>query len=179
MFLGQARRFLPLPDYDLTDPAHVILSLPGRFIDEKYSRALLANADFTLAEIVALDRVQKGCSPDETILQSLRKRHLIEGRRPHLHISATVAAATGQKAAYIRTRRQDDTFLEKLVFDYLDQWKQATRKDIDEVLDKKLPDVFTPAQRAAKIHNLLSRLRRRGKIRNDGTRTEPRWVRVP
>ncbi|EAR22358.1 ATP-binding protein [Nitrococcus mobilis] len=105
MFRGQMKRYLPLPDYDLTDTAHVVLHLPGRFIDENYSRALLTVGDVTLAEALALDHVQKGQVPEDSVLRSLRKRGLVEGRKPALHISARVAAATGDKARYILTRR--------------------------------------------------------------------------
>ena len=45
MWKGQACRYFPLPDFDLTDAGRVILRLPGRFIDENYSRALLAHSE--------------------------------------------------------------------------------------------------------------------------------------
>ena len=83
MFLGQARRYFPLPDFDLTDSSHVVLQLSGRFIDENYSRALLTESDLSWSDIVTLDRIQKGLPPtDEQAVQSLRRRRLIEGRKP-------------------------------------------------------------------------------------------------
>ena len=176
MFRGQAGRYLPLPDYDSTGPEHVILRLQGRFLDENYSRVLFANPDFSLADIRALDQVQKGLSPASEALDSLRRRKLIEGRKPHLHISSLVAAATGQKASYIRTRRQDDTFLERLVLDYLAQWHRATRRELDDLLWEKLPEALDPARRKTKIHNLLSRLSRAELIANKGSRGAPCWV---
>ncbi len=176
MFKGQAGRLLPLPDYDKIGPDHVVLRLQGRFIDENYSRMLLANPDFAFVDIVALDRVQKGITPASETVNSLRRRKLVEGRKPHLHISSLVAAATGQKAAYIRTRRQDDSFLEKLVLDYLAQWKQASRAELDDLLWEKLPDALDAKQRKAKIHNLLSSLSARRLIRNSGSRSKPCWV---
>ena len=178
MFKGQADRLLPLPDYDKTGPDHVVLRLQGRFIDENYSRMLLANPDFDFVDIVALDRVQKGITPASETVNSLRRRKLVEGRKPHLHISSLVAAATGQKAAYIRTRRQDDSFLEKLVLDYLSQWKQASRGELDDLLWSKLPESLDVGQRKTKIHNLLGRLSRGHTIRNTGTRSSSRWVLV-
>jgi ATP-dependent DNA helicase RecG len=178
MFKGQASRLLPLPDYDKTGPDHVVLRLQGRFIDENYSRMLLANPDFDFVDIVALDCVQKGITPASETVNSLRRRKLVEGRKPHLHISSLVAAATGQKAAYIRTRRQDDSFLEKLVLDYLAQWKQASRGELDDLLWPKLPESLDVAQRKTKVHNLLGRLSRSQMIRNIGTRSSPRWVLV-
>lgn len=178
MFKGQASRLLPLPDYDKTGPDHVVLRLQGRFIDENYSRMLLANPDFDFVDIVALDRVQKGITPATETVNSLRRRKLVEGRKPHLHISSLVAAVTGQRAAYIRTRRQDDSFLEKLVLDYLAQWKQASRAELDDLLWPKLPESLDAGQRKTKVHNLLGRLSRSHQIHNTGTRSSSRWILV-
>lgn len=176
MFKGQASRYLPLPDYDLSEKGHVTLRIPGRFIDENYSRALISHSDFSLSEIFALDRIQKGLLPDEPTLRLLRKRGLVEGRKPVLHISASVAAATGHKADYIRTRRQDDAHYRRLIFDYISQWKQATTREIRDLLLTKLPDNLTQPQKENKVRNLLARLRQDGTIRNLGSRRYPRWV---
>jgi len=176
MFKGQASRYLPLPDYDLSEKGHVALRIPGRFIDENYSRALIAHSDFSLSEIFALDRVQKGLLPDEPTLKLLRKRGLVEGRKPALHISASVAAATGHKADYIRTRRQDDAHYRRLIVDYIAQWKQASTREIRDLLMIKLPDNLNQPQKENKVRNLLARLRQEGKIHNLGSRRYPRWV---
>jgi ATP-dependent DNA helicase RecG len=176
MFRGQARRYLPLPDYDLGEKGHVKLRIQGRFIDENYSRALLTHTDFTLSDILALDRVQKGIALDEATLKSLRKRGLVEGRRPALHVSAGVAEATGHKVDYIRTRRQDDAHYRKLILDYIAQWKHATTREIRDLLVTKLPDNLNPAQKENKVRNLLAALREEGKIHNRGSRRYPRWA---
>ncbi len=175
MFRGQMRRFLPMPDFDLRDPSSVVLRLPGRFIDENYSHLLLTIDDLTLTEAMALDRVQKGLPPSEPMLRSLRKRGLIEGRRPSLHISAKVAAATGDKAGYIRTRGQDDSHYRQLIVDYLENFGEASRKDIRELLMEKLPEVLTAQQKENKIHTLLVGLKRTGQIACRGTRRYAHW----
>lgn len=176
MFRGQARRYLPLPDYDLSDPNHVVMRLAGRFIDENYSRALLTHSDFSLGDILALDKVQKGAAPDEPTLKILRKRGLVEGRKPAVHVSASVAEATGNKAGYILTRRQDDTHYSKLILDYIRQWKAATTQELRDLLFPKLPDNLDAAQKENKVRNLLSALRHDNEIHNQGSRRYPRWV---
>jgi ATP-dependent DNA helicase RecG len=175
MCRGQASRYLPLPDYDKTGPDHVVMRLQGRFLDENYSRVLLSNPDLNLSDIRALDLVQKGIAPSPEVIASLRHRKLIEGRKPHLHISSRIAATTGQKANYIRTRQQDDRFLEKLVLDYLSQWHQANRKELDELLWQKLPESLPAKTRNSKIHNLLTRMRKAGAIVNTGSRRASLW----
>ncbi len=175
MFRGQMARYLPLPDYDLSDPAHVTLHLPGRFIDENYSLALLAHSDFSIDEVLALDSLQKGRFPDDAILRALRKRGLVEGRKPAIHISATVAAASGQKASYITTRRQDDAHYRHLITDYLRQFDSASKDELRRMLANKWPDVLTPEQRENKLHNLLSGLRAKRRIERTGGFQDARW----
>jgi len=175
MFKGQAGRYLPLPDFDLSDPAHVFLRLPGRFIDENYSRALLAKGDFTLEQIFALDRIQKGLSVSGAVLHSLRKLGLVEGRRPALHISARVAAASDRKGDYIRTRRQDDAHYKHLILDYLKQFGEASRGDLRDMLLPTLPGALSAEQKEHKVKNLLAALRRAGQIVRHGGLSNARW----
>lgn len=175
MVQDQVRRFLPLPDYDLSDPGEVRLTISGAVIDEAYSRLLMVRTDLPLEDVLALDRVQKRLPITDEAVARLRKAKLIEGRRPHLHVSATVAAMTERKADYIRTRAQDDAHFAQLIIDYLNQYGGASRKEIDALLGKYLPDVLDATQQRSKVTNLLSKMRRDGRIHNVGTQQKPRW----
>lgn len=179
MHVGQARRYFPMPDYDLGEPHGVKLTLHGAIVDPAYSRLLIQQTDLPLTDILALDRVQKKLPLDPDVLKRLRAARLVEGRRPHLHVSASVAAATGGKADYIRTRAQDDAHYARLLTDYLAKFGSASRSEIDDLLLPKLSDALNHEQKQNKIGNLLSNLRRAGRIRNDGARKAPRWVLVP
>lgn len=176
MHIGQARRYFPMPDYDLGEPDAVRLTLHGAIVDAAYSRLLIQKTDLPLADILALDRVQKKLPVDDEAVKRLRSAGLIEGRKPHLHVSASVASATGGMADYIRTRAQDDAFYGRLILDYLAKFGSATRAELDRLLGPKLSDALTPEQRQNKVSNLLSNLRRAGRIRNEGARKAPRWV---
>jgi len=175
MFKGQARRFFPLPDFDLTDPAHVVLRIQGRFIDENYSRALLTHDDLPWPEILALDAIQKGTEPDEETLAALRRKGLIEGRKPALHVAASVAAATGDTAEYIRHRAFDDTYYCDLILQYLEKFGQGTRTDFRRLILDKISDVLNDQQKEVKVMNLLQKLRRQGKILSDGRTSGGIW----
>jgi ATP-dependent DNA helicase RecG len=175
MFKGQARRFFPLPDFDLTDPAHVVLRIQGRFIDENYSRALLTHDDLPWPEILALDAIQKGAEPDEETLAALRRKGLIEGRKPALHVAASVAAATGDTAEYIRHRAFDDAYYCDLILQYLEKFGQGRRSDFQRLLAGKLSDVLNDRQKQAKVHNLLQKLKRQGKIAPEGRTLAGVW----
>ncbi len=170
MFVGQAKRFLPLPDYDLSVPGNVKLTLYGKIVDPAYSRLLIKKTGLDLADIQALDRIQKRLPVDTDTATHLRKARLIEGRKPNYHVSAAVAAATDVRADYIRTRKQDDAFYVKLAADYIRQYGSATRADIDKLLTPKLSDLLTDDQKNNKIHNLLGRMKRDGFVRNQGGR---------
>jgi ATP-dependent DNA helicase RecG len=176
MFKGQARRYFPLPDFDLTDPAHVVLRIQGRFIDENYSRALLTHDDLPWPEILALDAIQKGTEPDEETLQSLRRKGLIEGRKPALHVAAAVAAATGDTAEYIRHRAFDDAYYCDLILQYLEKFGRGTRTDFRRLILDKLSDVLSDQQKDDKIKNLLQKLRTQGKIQKRGKPPKSHWV---
>jgi ATP-dependent DNA helicase RecG len=179
MFKGQARRFFPLPDYDLGDPGHVVLRIQGRFIDENYSRALLTHDDLPWPEILALDAIQKGVEPDEETLTALRRKGLIEGRKPALHVAASVAAATGDTAEYIRHRAFDDSYYCDLILKYLATFGQGRRADFERLLAGKLSDVLNDRQKSAKVHNLLQKMRRQGKILSEGRTLGGIWKAVP
>jgi ATP-dependent DNA helicase RecG len=164
-----------MPDYDLCSVASVRLTLHGRLFDPKYSRLLIQNPDLSLSDIIALDRVQKKLPIFDEAIRRLRRARLIEGRKPNFHISLVVAKATAQKEEYIRTRAQDDVFYSKLIKDYLDKFGTASRKEIDNLLWKKLSDVLDDEQKTRKVGNLLTNMRRAGIIRNTGSRRAPKW----
>ena len=178
MYAGQARRYFPMPDYDLSEPGVVRMTIYGGVVDIAYSRLLIQKTDLPLADVLALDRVQKKLPiPDEAAAR-LRKAGLIEGRKPNYFVSAVVAAATAKKADYIRTRGQDDEFYAKLITDYLAKFGEASRADINKLLLDKLSEALTEKQKSNKISSLLTKLRRQGKIVNAGSDTSPSWRRA-
>lgn len=176
MHIGQARRYFPLPDYDLSEPETVRITIYGKVLDLAYSRLLIEKTDLPLQDVLALDRIQKKLPVDDPTVRRLRRSGLVEGRKPNLHVSASVASATATKADYIQTRSQDDAFYSKLVLDYLTEFDSATRKDIDELLWDKLSKGLSDQQKANRVRNLLNRMRESGEIENAGSRKLPKWV---
>ena len=175
MHARQAKRYFPLPDYDLSEVGAVKLTIHGGVVDPAYSQLLMRKGDLPLADVLALDRVQKKLPVPEEAVARLRRAGLVEGRRPNLHVSAEVAKATAGKAEYIRTRSQDDVFYAKLLMDYLDKFGHANRKELSQLLLPKLSDALTAEQKDRKVGNLLTSLRRRGVIVNEGVDSAPQW----
>lgn len=175
MFQSQRRRFFPLPDYDLSNPERVAVEIPGRILDERYTRLLMANTDLDLATIMLLDRVQKRQSINPEEHRRLKATKLVEGRYPNLIVAAQVAAATGEKAKHIRDRGFDNRYYRDLILDMIGKHQPVSREEINELLLDKLPEVLNKDQKMDKIHNLVSSLSGK-RIRNIGGRRTSKWV---
>jgi len=178
MTLRQRERFLPLPDYDLSDGSHVKVTLYGRVVDEAYTRLLMERSDLPMVDVLALDRVQKGLPIDPSTRRRVKREGLIEGRSPHLSVAAVVAAATDKRAEYMRTRALDDSHYERLIIDYLDQFGSATRREIDALLLGKLSDLLDDEQKRSKVSNLLTRMKRDELVKRVGSKATGRWERA-
>ncbi len=183
MFATQRQRLFPLPDYafDATPQGlpRVELMLRGQVLDPNFARALMARSDLTLGQVLLLDRVQKGQALNPEQARALKDLGLIEGRSPRFFISAKVADAAEQKARYIHNRGLDDAYYQRLVLDYLDEYGQAVRADLDALLLAKLPDVLDAGQKANKVKNLLQDMRRAGLVHPEGPRSAAIWRRGP
>ena len=175
MYNYQRQRFFPLPDYDLSDE-RVKLTITGKVLDVEYARLLARDPDLTLEEIILLDKVQKHKPLSDIEEKHLRSKGLIEGRKPNYFISLRVAQKTGQKAAYSKNRAFDKNYYLDLIIKAIEQHGDMERKDIDELLWSKLPELMDEKQKKNKIANLLAELRRDGKIKNIGSDAKPRWV---
>ncbi|MDE1951177.1 MAG: putative DNA binding domain-containing protein [Betaproteobacteria bacterium] len=178
MFLKQRQRFFPMPDYDLSQPERVMVTLRGRILDERYTRLLMAQTELGLSTIILLDRVQKGqrISADEA--KRLKAAKLVEGRYPNLIVAGRVAAVTGEKARHIRNRGFDSQYYRDLIIALVREHQPVSREDIDGLLLDKLPDVLTQEQKLNRIHNLLRQLAEAKIIANVGSRRWPKWVLV-
>jgi len=178
MFETQRRRSFPLPDYDLTKPGHVAVSIPGRILDERYTHLLMEQADLDLQQVMLLDRVQKGQRIGRDEHRRLKSAGLVEGRYPNLIVASSVAKVTGETGRHILERGFGKQYYLDLILALVGEHGPVDRKSVDDVLLAKLPDRLTHEQKRSKVHNLLQELRRAGKITNRGTRSQPRWVLV-
>ena len=165
MFTKQRERFFPLPDYDLSEAERVKVRIFGKILDEQYTRVLIEKTDLDLWAVIALDKVQKRKPLTDEEFGLLKRKGLVEGRRPNLYVSAKVAAATETKADYIRKRAFDKQHYVKMVQEYLAKFRTATRPDFDKLLLDKISDALSPEQKRNFVTNLLQEMRRKGMIR--------------
>ena len=90
-------------------------------------------------------------------------------------IGVKVSQATGQKAAYTKNKGLNKQYYLDMILTSINQHKYLTRRDIDELLWDKLPDIYNDKQKKIKITNLIAELRQKGKITNHGTFAFPQW----
>lgn len=163
MFVIQKNKYFPLPEYDISDNK-VVVTITGKVIDINYARKLAQMPDLSLQQIMLLDKVQKGKRLTDSEIQYLRKRKLIEGRKPNFHISERVALGTGQESDYFKQKGVDDEFCRKIIIDYLTKFKEGKRSDFEDILLNKLSDNLELKQKRNKIKNILQSLKKEGLI---------------
>ena len=133
-FQIQRDRNFPMPTYDLTEPERVKVRLIGQILDPNYTRMLMSQTNLDLLDVIALDKVQKGLLLSDDEVKSLRSKKLIEGRRPNVHVSADVAAATDTVEDYLQRRGIDKAYCKKMVIDFLKVKGDASRADRKSVV---------------------------------------------
>ncbi len=167
MFDIQRKRYFPLPDYDFSDHS-ITATFTGKVLNMDYARKLAQMPDLSLDEIVLMDKLQKQHEIDEDDAVILRKKGLIEGRKPNYHLSSAVAVKTDQKKEYVEMRGLEDSYYESLVIAYLKKFGHAKRLDIDKLLLDKLSSVLDETQKKNKVRNMLQRMRNQRLIDIEG-----------
>jgi len=176
IFSKQWLRNFPMPDYDLSERERVKVRIFGKVIDEKYTQMLITRTDLLLPDVIALDKVQKGKSLLDEEFKSLKKKKLIEGKRPNLFVSVEVAAATDSKADYIKNKPFDREHYKKMIIALLRNFEGASREEINKLLFDKLSDVLSESQKKDYIKNLLQEMKRDNTITTVGKSRWARWV---
>lgn len=172
LFEQQRKRFFPMPEYDLSG-GKVKVTIDGKVIDEQFAKILVQVPDMSMSDILLLDKVQKQKRLSDEEIKYLRKKKLIEGRKPNVFLSRNIVRQTkdvGLKATYVKNKSFDDEYFRKLIIQYLEKFSIAKRSDIDDLLMGKLSDVLTIDQKKNKIKNLLYQLRKNNIIETDHSR---------
>lgn len=175
MFVRQKERYLPMPDYEGSSEDRVVMHLPGTVIDEDYSLMLMSNTEISLMETVLLDCLQKGKTINDSAIDMLRKKHLIEGRRPNVYIAKSVAQSMDQKVKYSKHKGLDAKSCEAMLLDALRDHGKLNRQEIDQLLWGVLSDQLDEKQKKSKIGNLLSKLRAKRLIDNETRGNISEW----
>ena len=163
MFRIQKDKFFPLPEYNFENESVQVL-IEGKILDTKYATKLAKIPNLSLDEIILLDKVQKGNPLTSQEARVLKKKKLVEGKRPNLYISSAVAITTGQENEYIKMHGIDDEHYQAMIIQYLKKFKKGRRADFEDLLLNKLPDILDDNQKRNKVKNNLQNLRKSGDI---------------
>ncbi|NQY21834.1 MAG: putative DNA binding domain-containing protein [Campylobacteraceae bacterium] len=159
MFNIQKDKYFPLPEYDIKNSS-VEVTIEGKVLDINYASKLSSMPDLSLNDIILLDKVQKKKKITIEEAAMLKRKKLVEGKRPNLHISSNVANCTDQKDNYIKMKGIDDGHYQSLIIKYLKEFKTGKREDFERLLLDKLPEILDDEQKKNKIKNYLQTLRR-------------------
>ena len=164
VFRIQREKYFPMPDYDLSTPNEVKVTVYGKVLNETFMHILFDRPDLDLQTVFLLDQVAKGVHLQKDAITYLRKKKLVEGRATSLFLSADVAKAAEQEAQYIRNKGFNDQYYRDMIVNYLKQYGRATKMQFRELLLDKLPDSLNETQKERKVGNLLTSLRKQGMI---------------
>lgn len=167
MYLSQAYRRFPMPDFDI-DGDRVAVRFSG-LRGGSYARVLDLRSDLDLKTIMDLDRVAKNRYVPDKRLKSLARRGLVEmiGDLP------CIASGAGQEvaSAYTAGTAQD------AVLDLIRTKGFVTRSDVAEVLASRDSKELTEEQLRVKATNLLQTMRKAGLIEKaEGSTRSARYV---
>ncbi len=70
-------------------------------------------------------------------------------------VAGRIAAVTGNKARHVRDRGLDKRYYQDMILELIQEHGPVSRKDIDNLLMDKLPEILMEKQKKSKIHNLL------------------------
>jgi ATP-dependent DNA helicase RecG len=164
MFLIQKNKYFPLPEYDIANDK-VKVTIIGKVIDLNYAQKLATAKDLTLKNIILLDKVAKRKALTNKEIKTLRAKKLIEGRKPNVYISASIAKVVGEEEHYINMKGFDDDYYSDLIINYLKEFKRAKKANIRALLEGKLPDILDATQKDHKIKNILQKMKQEGRIK--------------
>jgi len=135
----------------------------------------MQRTDLSLETIILLDRVQRHREISKEDHMRLKDAALVEGRYPNLLIAGPLAKLTGQSARHVRQRGMNKQYYLDLIQELIEKHAPVARKEVDDLLLDKLPEILTAAQKKVMVHNLLAELQRNDFIHNRGSRRASAW----
>lgn len=169
MYLSQAFRHFPMPDYDILDDRVAVRFSGSR--GGSYARVLDLRDDLDITAVIDLDKLAKNRFVPDRRLKALARRGLIEmvGDLP------CIASGAGQEVASAYTAGTPQEAVLQLMTDK--GW--VTRSDVAEILASRDSKELTQEQLKVKATNLLQTMRKQGLItKSDGNTRSARYVMI-
>ena len=167
MYLAQASRRFPMPDFNITDDC-VSVRFPG-IRSGAYARVLDVRGDVDLKTMMDLDRIAKLRYVPERRLKALARRNLVE----FMDGVPCIACGAGQKVLSAFVEGTD----EEAVLMLIGRNGSVMRSDVADILAARDPKELTAEQIRVKSTNLLQTMRRKGLIEKaEGSTRSARYV---
>lgn len=116
----------------------------------------MRKSELPFEDVLAPDRVQKGIPISDTVLRRLRRKGLVEGRRPHVRAAASIAEITGTRVSYVESRGKSEGYCQTLVTDYLREHGTASRLEPDETVFPSLSSSTSQKRRGLRKYTYYS-----------------------
>ncbi len=169
MYLAQASRRFPMPDFHILDD-RVSVRFPG-IRAGAYARVLDLREDLDLRTMMELDRLAKTRFLPDKRVKALVKRGLVE----MMDGIPCIASGAGQDilSAFVIGTEED------AVLDLLDRNGFVTRSDVTDILSARDCKGLSPEQLRVKATNLLQTMRKKGLVEKaEGSTRSARYVRI-
>lgn len=167
MYLAQAARRFPMPDFDVSED-RLSVRFPG-IRAGAYARVLDIRGDVDLRTMMDLDRIAKLRYVPERRLKALSRRNLVE----FMDGVPCIACGAGQAVLSAFVEGTD----EEAVMMLIGRNGSVTRSDVCDILASRDPKELTPEQIRVKSTNLLQGMRKKGLIEKaEGSTRSARYV---
>jgi ATP-dependent DNA helicase RecG len=174
VFRQQQKRHFPMPDYHIDNDSKVVaVTIYGKVIDDSYAKMLMNNTNLSLKDCILLDTVQKKRMLTDDAVKYLRKKKLIEGRKPNFFISKWIANSVNQQVEYTRNKGLNEDKCEAMIISALEDHQQLSRQKINQLLFDLLPQGLSNEQKRNRVDYILKKLSKSEKI--DYQRKEMIW----
>jgi ATP-dependent DNA helicase RecG len=175
IYRRQMENYLPLPDYDVSSPNQVSLTIYGEPIDENYSAILIDYPNLDLIDIITMDNIQKGNPVTRDEAKPLKEKGLIVGNYPGYRFVQSDTDIIELTNGLGVEMYSDDYYID-LILGLIKKNGSATRKQINKLLIPKLEMYPTEEKKIRKVGNLLTKMKSKELIHNTGTKKTPIWI---
>lgn len=168
MYVAQAARRFPMPDFEVSDD-RVSVRFPG-IRGGAYARVLDTRGDLDLRTMMDLDRLSKLRFVPDRRIKSLARRGLVE----IMDGVPCLASGAGRDvlSAFVTVSEEDAVLM------LIDRNGSVSRSDVADILAARDPKELTPEQVRVKATNLLQSMRRKGLVEKaDGSTRSARYIR--
>ena len=177
MFETQRRRAFPLPDYDLSNPNVVKVTLSGRIIDERHSRLLTEREDLSIGQAFLIDQLQKGRDIGPKGRQCLADAGFPIGEFPNAPSMPMAAQATPDMSTSIEYGDFTMDFYLDVMVDFVASEGPVSSEQIAQHMRDVLPNMWTDEYKKSEISDLMGQMRRSNCIESRDAGESLMWIR--